>query len=247
MQAIFDQSSSPACPAPFNLAAYVLHHAQRLASKTALTLIHQDGEECWSYAQLEAAVLGAASGFLSEGLKPGDRLLMRLGNSVEFPITYLAAIAADLVPVPISAFLTEPEVARIIGDVAPRLIVAEEGLALPTEPACPVLPAKALHGMYGLTPAPYAMGKPDRPAYIIYTSGTSGRPRAVVHAHRAVWARRMMWEGWYGLLEQDRVLHAGALNWTYTLGTGLLVSKMNPGGAFKMIVLVPTSPLLFSV
>jgi acyl-coenzyme A synthetase/AMP-(fatty) acid ligase len=32
----------------------------------------------------------------------------------------------------------------------------------------------------------------------------------------------MMWEGWYGLLEQDRVLHAGAFNWTYTLGTGLL-------------------------
>lgn len=76
--------------------------------------------------------------------------------------------------------------------------------------------------MYGLTPAPYAMGEPDRPAYIIYTSGTSGHPRAVVHAHRTVWARRMMWEGWYGLLEQDRVLHAGAFNWTYTLGTGLL-------------------------
>ena len=66
------------------------------------------------------------------------------------------------------------------------------------------------------------MGDPDRPGYIIYTSGTSGQPRAVTHAHRAIWARRMMWEGWYGLTENDRLLHAGAFNWTYTLGTGLL-------------------------
>ncbi len=66
------------------------------------------------------------------------------------------------------------------------------------------------------------MGDSNRLAYIIYTSGTSGRPRGVMHAHRAVWARRMMWEGWYDLKEDDRLLHAGAFNWTYTLGTGLM-------------------------
>jgi acyl-coenzyme A synthetase/AMP-(fatty) acid ligase len=66
------------------------------------------------------------------------------------------------------------------------------------------------------------MGSPDRLAYMIYTSGTSGKPRAVMHAHRAIWARRMMWDGWYGLRPDDRVLHAGAFNWTYTLGTGLM-------------------------
>jgi acyl-coenzyme A synthetase/AMP-(fatty) acid ligase len=44
----------------------------------------------------------------------------------------------------------------------------------------------------------------------------------VAHAHRAIWARRMMWDGWYGLQPTDRVLHAGAFNWTFTLGTGLL-------------------------
>ena len=78
MQAIFDRGPPPPCPAPFNLAAYVLHRAQQLANKTALAVIREDGAECWSYAELEAAVLGAASGFLSQGLKPGDRLLMSL-------------------------------------------------------------------------------------------------------------------------------------------------------------------------
>src|SRR5690606_34959288 len=53
------------------------------------------------------------------------------------------------------------------------------------------------------------------------TSGTGGRPKGVVHAQRAAWARRMMWDGWYGLGPGDRVLHAGAFNWTYTLGAGL--------------------------
>lgn len=66
------------------------------------------------------------------------------------------------------------------------------------------------------------MGDPDRPAYGVFTSGTSGQSRAVIHAHRALWARGMMHAGWYGLTEGDRLMHAGAFNWTFTLGTGLL-------------------------
>jgi acyl-coenzyme A synthetase/AMP-(fatty) acid ligase len=222
MQAIFDQGPPPPCPAPFNLAAYVLARAQALGDKSALIVISPGGVEHWSYGQLEAAVLGTARGFLSEGLKPGDRLLMRLGNSLEFPICYLAALAADIIPVPTSSLLTAPEVAPIARDVAPQLIVAEEEVALPSVLPCPVLPVETMRAMYGLAPVAYAMGEPDRPAYIIYMSGTSGAPRAVTHAHRAIFARRMMWDGWYGLTEDDRLLHAGAFNWTYTLGTGLL-------------------------
>ncbi|HUU67005.1 MAG TPA: class I adenylate-forming enzyme family protein [Methyloceanibacter sp.] len=222
MSAIFDHGPPPPCPAPFNLAAYVLGRAQTLGGKTALSVVSPDGAEHWSYARLEAAVRGAASGFLTHGLRPGDRLLMRLGNSVDFPICYLAALAVDIVPVPTSSLLTAPEVTKLAADISPRLIVAEAGLALPAEPPCPVLPATAMRAMSDLPPAAYAMGDPDRPGYIVYTSGTSGLPRAVTHAHRAIWARRMMWEGWYGLEEIDRLLHAGAFNWTYTLGTGLL-------------------------
>lgn len=222
MHAIFDHGAPPPCPAPFNLAAYVLSRAEGLGPKTALTIIAPDGTEHWSYARLEAAVLGTASGFLTEGLVPGDRLLMRLGNTIEFPICYLAAIAAGIIPVPTSSLLTGPEVSAIALDISPRLIVAEEGLALPADPPCPVLSVKAMRAMADLPPASYVMGDPDRPGYIVYTSGTSGVPRAVTHAHRAIWARRMMFEGWYGLTENDRLLHAGAFNWTYTLGTGLL-------------------------
>ncbi len=222
MSAIFDQGPPPPCPAPFNLGAYVLGRAKELGSKIALSVVTPDAAEDWSYARLEAAVLGTANGFLSQGLRPGDRLLMRLGNTVDFPICYLAALAVDIIPVPTSSLLTAPEVARLADDITPLLIVAEEDLALPASPPCPVLPAAAMRAMYDLPAAAYAMGDPDRPGYIIYTSGTSGQPRAVIHAHRAIWARRMMWQGWYGLKENDRLLHAGAFNWTYTLGTGIL-------------------------
>ena len=222
MDAIFDQGPPPPCPVPFNLAAYVLAHASALRAKTALSVISPEGADSWTYGALEAAVLGAATGLLEQGLIPGDRLLMRLGNSVEFPICYLAAIAAGIIPVPTSPLLTQTEVSRIAEEIEPELIVAEAGVAVPANPPCSVLEAEAFRASYGLAPARYALGDPESPAYIVYTSGTSGQPRAVTHAHRAIWARRMMWDGWYGLTEDDRLMHAGSFNWTYTLGTGLL-------------------------
>ncbi len=222
MDAIFDRGPPAPCPAPFNLAAHVLALAPDHADRIALAVLSPTGAVRWSYGRLEQAVRGTASGLLARGLAPGDRVLMRLGNSPDFPIAYLGAIAAGLIPVPTSALLTAPEITAIAAEIAPALIVAEPGLSLPVAPPCPVLETETLRAMYDLPPADYAMGNSNRPAYVIYTSGTSGSPRAVVHAHRAIWARKLMWSGWYGLRPNDRLLHAGAFNWTYTLGTGLM-------------------------
>lgn len=221
MLSVCHQGPAPACPAPFNMAAAVLAHAAGQPEKIALAILGTARAERWSYGRIEAAVRGTATGLLARGLGPGDRVLLRLGNTPDFPIAYLGAIAAGLIPIPTSAQLTVPEATRIAAETAPDLVIAGDGVPLPDHPA-PVIDSAALRGFYGLPPADYVMGDPERPAYIIYTSGTGGRPRAVVHAHRAVWARRMMWDGWYGLASMDRILHAGAFNWTYTLGTGLM-------------------------
>jgi len=212
----------PAPPRSFNLAAHVLSAAEAHADKTALAIVSPAGASRWRYGTLAQAVQGIAAGLISQGLRPGDRVLMRLGNEVEFPLCFLGAIWAGLIPIPASAALTVPEITALTAEIAPKLIVAAPGVSLPADPPCPVLPALALREMETEAPAPPQMGDPDRPAYIVYTSGTSGRPRGVIHAHRAIWARRMMWDGWYGLEPSDRLLHAGAFNWTYTLGTGLL-------------------------
>lgn len=204
------------------MAAHVLAAGAGDPDKTALAILSLSGAERWRYGALRAAVQGIARGLHERGLRPGDRLLMRLGNDVQFPLAYLGAIWAGVLPIPASAALTGPEITRIAEETDPALIVRAEGLALPDPCPWPVLGADALTQMQALPPLPPDLGDPDRPAYIVYTSGTSGRARGVVHAHRAILARQMMWQGWYGLGAGDRMMHAGAFNWTYTLGTGLM-------------------------
>ena len=195
--------------------------AEAQPDRIALAILRLSGADRWSYARLKSAILGTGTGLLRQGLAPGDRVLMRLENTVDFPIAYLGAIAVGLVPIPTSAQLTAPEVAGIIGTTRPRLILRAGDIACP-DTDIPVLDAPALQAMRDLPAADWHMGDPDRLAYIIYTSGTSGTPRAVCHAHRAIWARRMMHQDWYGLRAEDRLCHAGAFNWTFTLGTGLM-------------------------
>lgn len=220
MLSIIDTRPHPAAPAAFNLAGHVLARAAALGDKPALILLHPEGEEVISYARLNALVRGCATHLRAQGLRPGERVLMRLGNGPAFPILYLGAIAADLVPVPTSAALTTGEVTKLAALVAPRLILADPGIALP-EGTIPVI-APDLGLWESLPPHDPTPGKPGREAYVIFTSGTSGRPSAVSHAHRAILARGAMHGAWEGLGEGDRLLHAGAMNWTYTLGTGLL-------------------------
>ncbi len=222
MLSVIDTGAPAPCPAPFNLAAYVLSAGQATPDRIALQILRASGAERWSYGRLTEAVLGVANGLLDRGLRPGDRLMLRLGNGVGFPLAFLGAIAAGIVPVPTPAGLTASEVAKVAALVGPAMIVAAPGIALPDPAPCPVLTEVELRGFEAGPRADFALGDPNRLGYVVMTSGTSGTPRAVAHAHRAVWARRMMHAGWEGLGPSDRLFHAGALNWTYTLGTGLL-------------------------
>lgn len=222
MLSLSDGGAPPPCPAPFNIAGYVLPRDPDRTDRIALAVVGLSGAERWSHGRLRAAVTGTAAGLRAAGIGAGERVILRLGNTVEFPIAFLGAIAADIVPVPTSSQLTRREVTAMAREIAPAAILGGgEGIALPDHPA-PVIGEAALVAMRDLPPLEPVPGDPERPAFIVHTSGTSGQPRAVVHAHRAVWARRMMWEGWYGLTPEDRLMHAGAFNWTYTLGTGLL-------------------------
>ncbi|MGR3824544.1 MAG: class I adenylate-forming enzyme family protein [Salipiger marinus] len=221
MLSISDEGAFAPCPEPFNLAAHVLAAGAATPDKVALAILRLTGAERWSYARLTAAVRGTATGLLQAGLSPGDILLLRLGDTVDFPIAYLGAIAAGIVPVPTSAQLTAPEVAKMVAEISPAAVLRAPQVACP-DLGLPVFGPDIYLPWRDLPATPYAMGDPDRLAYLVFTSGTSGQPRAVAHAHRAIWARQMMMEGWTGLRPEDRLLHAGAFNWTFTLGTGLM-------------------------
>ena len=85
---------------------------------------------------------------------------------------------------PTSAQLSGPEITRMAAQIGPAMVVASPEITLPDHPA-PVLSEAQLTAMADLPLADFVQGDPDRLAYIIFTSGSSGRPRAVMHAHRA--------------------------------------------------------------
>ncbi len=144
-----------------------------------------------------------------------------MGNSLDYALVFLAANAIGAVPIPASPMLTAREVAGLLADSGARLIAWDGLLDLPDRNDPRLLPPDAIARLKTSPRGSYAATAADDPGYLIYTSGTSGKPKGVLHAQRAVWGRRPMYQGWYGITPDDVVLHTGAFNWTYTLGTGL--------------------------
>lgn len=223
LPSLFDDGPFEPCPAPFNMAAHTFAMADSRPDHVALEVLAAPGEvaEVWTHAQLADTVRRTAGGLRGMGIGRGDRVMLCLGSTSDFPIVFFAANAIGAVPVPVSALLTEREIGNIVADLDPALIALGEGMSLPEQAGTRVIGTEQIAALRDAAPAEFAATAPDDPAYMVYTSGTSGRPKGVVLAQRAAWARRMMWDGWYGLGAGDRVLHAGAFNWTYTLGAGL--------------------------
>jgi acyl-coenzyme A synthetase/AMP-(fatty) acid ligase len=220
---LFDDGPCAPCPARFNMAAHTFAPAALTPDRIALDLVGAPGEVLgrWTHGEMADAVRRTAAGLAARGLDRGDRVLLRLGNSADFPILFFAAIALGAIPVPTSSQLTPYEIATILADLDPALVCLGTGLTLPPDCPAPVLAQSEMPDLLSHAPRDFADTAADDPAFMVYTSGTGGRPKGVVHAHHAAWARRMMWDGWYGLTPDDRILHAGAFNWTYTLGAGL--------------------------
>lgn len=206
-------------PDRLNLARYCL--SAKPAEKTALIVAGPAATERWSYGELEDTVLRLAQGLRRSGVEPGQRLFIRMGNSLDYALVFFAANAIGAVPIPASPMLTPSEVEKLVQLSGARHIAWDGLLPLPRVEGAKVLSPDDIARMKRAPAGTYADTGADDPAYLIFTSGTSGTPKGVLHAQRAVWGRRPMYQGWYGISASDIVLHTGAFNWTYTLGTGL--------------------------
>jgi len=217
----------PLPPSKLNLAQYCLQNsAATTPDKTALIICDNEqapsSTQYWTYQQIEDAVLRLAGGFLSTGLNRGERLFIRMGNSFDFALVFFAANAAGLVPVPASSQLTVSEVEKLLADCGASAIASDGTLDLPELPTnVALLDRDTIENLKQSTSVNYSQTHKDDPAFLVYTSGTNSTPKGVLHAQRAVWGRKPMYRDWYDIGEHDRLLHTGAFNWTYTLGTGL--------------------------
>jgi acyl-coenzyme A synthetase/AMP-(fatty) acid ligase len=215
-------------PDRFNLTRYVLFDNGAPPEKAALIVVDgatADTLETWTYGALRSAVLRGVHAIRAEGgvSEPGSRILIRLDNSSLYAIAFCAAAGAGFVPIPVSPQLTPRELAFLIEDSQPSAIILDPALPHSEGLNLKVIEKRAFASMIAdRDEAALADTHANAPAFMMYTSGTTAQPKGVVHAHRSVWGRRPMYQGWYGLGAHDRVLHAGSLNWTYTLGTGLM-------------------------
>jgi acyl-coenzyme A synthetase/AMP-(fatty) acid ligase len=213
---------------PFNMARHCVGEAAHWTpEKTALLVIADVAAdaptETWTYAALEDAVLRIAGGLRAMGLAPGDRLMIRLDNTSAYALLFFGAVAAGVVALPTSFQLTETEALFLARDCSAAAIATAASLDTASLAHAPILitPDDVARMIREAPRARYAATHAGDPAFLIYTSGTTARPKGVLHAQRSVLGRRPMYDGWYGMTAADRVLHAGAFNWTFTLGTGL--------------------------
>ncbi|MEA1941104.1 MAG: AMP-binding protein [Pseudomonadota bacterium] len=136
----------------------------------------------WTYAELHVATAQFAAALVARGIRAGDRVAVIAGNSVDLALLHHACARIGAIYVPLNWRLSSVELSWLIEDCEPALVVGDarleaagiEGLALAD------LAAEAAR----LAPRPDSPIDPDRPSLILYTSGTSGRPKGAVISER---------------------------------------------------------------
>ena len=168
-----------------NLSDLVREAATRTPDKAAL-LFHG---ETLSWAEVDARVSAAARGFAALGAKPGDRVGVHLGNTPDFVVAYFGALRAGCVALPINTAYTADELAYVISDSGATVVVTGVSTAGLVQAPTVVVTASAewRQLLSDRTPAESTGGGEDL-AVLLYTSGTSGRPKGAMLTHRALLA-----------------------------------------------------------
>ncbi|TDC93350.1 class I adenylate-forming enzyme family protein [Actinomadura sp. 7K507] len=140
-----------------------------------------------SFAEHAAAVASMARALRDDlGVRPGDRIAINAANSPEWIVSFWATIAAGAVAVGYNAWWAPQEIEYALGHTDPKIVIADEKRAalisedvLTVERDVPSLMARYPDAELDIPDV-----AEDDPAVILYTSGTSGRPKGAVHSHR---------------------------------------------------------------
>jgi benzoate-CoA ligase family protein len=234
----------------FNACEYLLDQRLAAGDGQRIALVGPAGEV--SYAGLHDRVCRTAAGLRALGLQPEQRLLMVMADSPQFVVVYLAAMRVGAIPVPVSTMLHADGIAELLRDSRARYLAVSHEFAAVAESAAAAAPlvrilAEAqLDELASVDPDESVYDtSADSPAFWLYTSGTTGTPKAAMHRHGAVevvcdtYGAQVL-----GITRDDRCLSAAKAFFAYGLGNSLLFPLSR--GATAILNPVPARPDLIA-
>ena len=197
------------------------------------------GGESMTYADLQADTFRVQQALAALGIEEGDRVVLVVNDEPAFPAWFLGALRAGVVPVPISTMLTSADLAAIVADADARAVVVSAEHAPHLPPIVAAAPtvehavvigdgddlALAVHRWAEFddrAPLPAAPTTVDSPAFWLYSSGTTGLPKGVMHRHVSLQATADTYAAdVLGVTPDDRLLSVAKLFFAYGLGNSL--------------------------
>jgi long-chain acyl-CoA synthetase len=213
-----------------NLASLLKGPAEFTPERLALI----DGARRLTWSELDSAVDRVAGGLRERGLHPGDRVAILLGNSIEFVIGYFGILRARLVAVPMNPAYTSAEVAVLLSDSGSRVLIVDPVTAavgievVDAIAGCDIIDVSTRSWADLLASKPLLLADESVPpnglALLLFTAGTSGRPKGAMLTHAALLANISMLRAVPeppAVLASDTVLLVLPLFHVYGLNTAL--------------------------
>jgi benzoate-CoA ligase family protein len=194
-------------------------------------------EQAFTYAELRRLTDRAAHGLRALGVEPEHRVALLLPDGIAFAATFFAAIKLGAVAVPLNTRLGPADHCRMLRDSRARVLVGPPDLTSPLAPHRRDLPLRAMVGFAELladSTAPL-VAEPvglDAMAFWLYTSGTTGQPKAAVHCHRTLLACRHYAQEVLGVTSADRIFASSKLFFAYALGNALMIPLFARASAY---------------
>lgn len=189
-------------------------------SQEAVIAIDREGERKVHYfSHLFTRSLGLSGAMLERGVRRGDVVMLLVGSRIEWVIAMLACFRMGAVALPCNTQLTGADLAERAAVTDPVLAIGEDRYLANLPDGIPYLDMADLERIFDedlaqATPAASADLGADEPAMIVFTSGSTGEPKGVVHSQRYLFGQATQAEHWLGARPGDLVWCTAAPGWS---------------------------------